>query len=281
MIAAALLAAAALACPGAPVHYSSHRGQTAPWVAAGSGTQRIDGFVYTLAPTLGDSRVRDAGGLTVYAGALHKIAWLPRRWTGTGRSLVVAGRKVDGSGSFRERYPRAAAPQSYPSGLTLPTAGCWRLTLTSGTRRWTLYVRAVEPPSEPRCDPTPVSGGPNPVDSSFTTWIAASPRASRVYGTYSVAVPDVQGAAIYAGGQWPSGANTKVLWLVDEPSGRLQIEGTRLDRFATFRMSVPSAASPSYAYPSIPVIPEPGCWLLTLRTSGRGGVLVMRALAVP
>jgi len=250
-----------------------------PWIAAGSGTRRIDGFLYTLEPTLGDARIRDAAGLTVYAGALHKVAWLPRRWSGTGRFLVVAGRRLDGTGSFRARYPRALSPQSFPSGLRLPTAGCWRLTLTTGSRRWSLHVRAVDPPAEALCDATQVSGGRNPVDPYFTTWIAASPRSTHVYATYSVAVPGIAGAAIYAGGRWPDGANTEVLWLVDRPSGPLQVTGTRLDSSASFALSVRAAASPSYAYPSIPDIPEAGCWLLRLRTSGRGGVLVMHALA--
>jgi hypothetical protein len=175
---------------GAPVHYGAHRGETAPWIAAGTGTQRIDGFLYTLAPTLGDARVRDAAGLTVYAGALHKVAWLPRRWTGTGRVLVIAGRKLDGSGSFRATFPRALAP-------------------------------------------------------------------------------------------WPNGANTKVLWLVDEPGGPLRISGTRLDGHGSFEQTERAAGSPSYAYPSIVVVPEGGCWPLALRTRGRGAVLVMRALAPP
>jgi hypothetical protein len=279
VIAAALMAAAALACPGAPVHYGAHRGETAPWIAAGTGTPRLDGFLYTLEPTLGDARVREAAGLTVYAGALHKVAWLPRRWTGTGRFLTIAGRRVDGAGSFRGRFPRAVAPQFFPSGLRLPTAGCWRLTLTTGSRTWTLYVRAIDRPAAPPCDATPVSGGRNPVDPFFTTWIAASPRSARIFATYSVSVPGVEGAAIYAGGSWPEGGSTKVLWLVDEPNDPLHVVGARLDGHATFQVSVRAATSPAYAYPSILVLPEPGCWLLILHTSGRGGVVVMRALA--
>jgi hypothetical protein len=269
-------------CAATPVRYGWNReapADASPWIAAGRGQARIVGHLYSYGTTLGDARVRDAAGLTVYAGALHKIAWLPRRWRGTGRVLTIAGRRLDGAGSFRGRYPRALTPQFFPSGVRLPTAGCWRLKLTTGSRRWTLHVRAIDPPAEPPCDATVVRGGPNPVDSFFTTWIAASPRSSRIFASFSVSVPGVEGAAIYAGGKWPNGANTKVLWLVDEPSGALQVIGTRLDRIGTYKLSVSAAASPSYAYPSIPVLPEPGCWLLTLRTSGRGGVVVMRALA--
>jgi hypothetical protein len=275
-----LLTTVALACPATPVSYAAHRGETSPWISAGSGTQRLDGFLYTVKPTLGDRRVREAAGLTLYAGALHKIAWLPRRWEGAGKVLVVVGQRVDGPGSFRLRFPRALAPQFFPSGITLPTTGCWRLTLTSGSRRWTLHARGIERPVEPPCDTTAVATGRNPVDSFFTTWITAAPRPSRIFGTFSVSLPGVEGAAIYAGGRFPDGTtNTKVLWLVDEPSGALRISGTRLDGPGSFEQTVSAAASPSYAYPSILVVPEPGCWLLHLRTSGRGGVVVMRALA--
>lgn len=143
-----------------------------------------------------------------------------------------------------------------------------------------LHVQAIEAPSEPRCDTTPVRHDPNPLDEFFTTWIAATPRPSRIYGTFSVSLPGVEGAAIYAGGRFPDGrTNTKVLWLVDEPSGQLTIAGVRLDAQGSFEQVERAAASPAYAYPSILVVPEAGCWLLKLRTSGRGGVVVMRALA--
>lgn len=284
MILAPLLATAAFAaCPETPVHYGWHReapADIAPWIAAGAGAGRIVGHLYTYEATLGDRRVREAARLTVYAGALHKIAWLPRRWDGTGERLTIAARRLDGPGALTRRYRRALAPQFFPSGITLPTVGCWRLTLTSGTRSWTLHARAIEPPAEPPCDTTTVSHGTNPLDEFFTTWISAAPRRSRIYGTFSVSLPGVEGAAVYAGGRFPDGqTNTKVLWLVDEPNGALRIVGRRLDGQGSFAQTVSAAASPAYAYPSILVVPEAGCWLLKLRTSGRGGVIVMRALA--
>lgn len=284
MFVAPLLATAAIAigCPAAPVHHGWNRDtprtEAAPWVAAGPGQQRIAGFLYAYEPTLGDRRIREASGLVVYAGEQNKIAWVPRRWTGTRAFLVIAGRRLDGPGSFRQRFRRALAPHFFPSGIILPTPGCWRLTLRSGSRRWTLHVRAIERPVEPPCDATAVSRGTNPVDSFFTTWVAATPRSSNIFATFSIAVPGVEGAAIYAGGKWPDGVtNTKVLWLVRDPSGPLSVVGTRLDRYRSFRQSV-RAASPAYAYPSILTVPEAGCWLLKLRTSGRGAVIVVRAL---
>jgi hypothetical protein len=283
VIVAPLLATVALACPATPVHYGWNRespADRAPWIAAGPGQTRIVGHLYTYEETLGDRRVREAGGLTLYAGALHKIAWLPRRWEGTGRTLRVVVERVDGPGRLTYRFPRALAPQFFPSGITLPATGCWRLTLTSGSRRWVLHAHAIDRPAERPCDPTPVRHGTNPVDEFFTTWIAATPGRARIYGTFSVSLPGVEGAAIYAGGRFPDGrTNTKVLWLVDEPSGALTITGRRLDAQGSFEQVERAAASPAYAYPSILVVPEAGCWLLKLRTSGRGGVFVMRAFA--
>ncbi|MEX2646641.1 MAG: hypothetical protein WD249_10295 [Gaiellaceae bacterium] len=283
MLVAPLLATVAFACPATPVHYGWNRetpADAAPWIASGRGETRIVGRLYTFEATLGDRRVREAPGVTLYTGALHKIAWLPRRWEGTGKRLTIAGRRLDGPGAFTRRFQRAVAPQFFPTGLTLPTAGCWQLTLRSNTRRWTLHMQAIEPPSELPCDTTTVRHGTNPVDEFFTTWIAATPRQSRIFGTFSVSLPGVEGGAIYAGGRFPDGrTNTKVLWLVDEPSGQLTITGVRLDAQGSFEQVERAAASPAYAYPSILVVPEAGCWLLKLRTSGRGGVVVMRALA--
>lgn len=276
MIVAPLLATVAFACPATPVHYGWNRespADAAPWIAAGRGQTRLVAHLYTYEGTLGDRRVREAPGLTLYAGALHKIVWRPRRWTGTGKRLTIAGQRLDGPGAFTRRFRRALSPQFFPSGVTLPSAGCWRLTLTSGSRRWQLHVQAIEPPGEPPCDTTALASGPNPVDPVFTTWVAATPTRARIFATVSVSLAGVEGAAIHTGGR-------KVLWLVDRPDGLLHLTGLRLDRpAAELRQTVSPAASPGYAYPSRLVVPEAGCWLLKLRTSGRGGVVVMRALA--
>lgn len=63
MGAVSLLASAVLAagCPSAPVSYGVNAErplESAPWVAAGAGSQRIVGFVYTYEPSLGDARIR-------------------------------------------------------------------------------------------------------------------------------------------------------------------------------------------------------------------------------
>ena len=275
MIVAPLLATVALACPATPVHYEwSRLSANPPWVVAGSGPRRLVAqLLAAYEPTLRDRRVREAPGLTLYAGTQYKVGWLPARWDGLGRRLIVVAERLDGPERVRYRFPRALSPRFFPSGITLPTAGCWRLTLTSGSRRWVLHAQAIEPPAESPCDTTAVRSGPNPVDPAFTSWVEASPRRARIFAAISVSLPAVEGAAIHTGGR-------KVLWLVDRPSGLLHLRGTRLDGQAHhLRLSVGPASSPSYAFPSRVVVPEPGCWLLRARTAGRGGVIVIRALA--
>lgn len=283
MLAVAVSAAVFAACPATAVHYgpiADAPSENAPWVAAGPGTRRIVGAVYAYADTLGDSRVRKARGLVLYAGRAAKIAWMPRR--ASGEYLVVDGRRLDGIGSFRARYRRALSPRFYPSGITIPTVGCWRLTLRTGGRRWSLVVEAVEPPPQRRCDPTPVEQRPHPLDPFFEHWIAAEPSQARMTATFSVRIDGIEGAATYARGRFPNGANTKVLWMLDRPIDSvrqrdLSIVGWRLDGPGDFSQTARENSPGQGLFPSHLVIPSAGCWLLTLRVGPIGGVVVLRA----
>jgi hypothetical protein len=267
-------------CGAARVQYGANGFNRAPWVAAGRRAGRLDGFLLaSYSETLGDARVREARGLTLYVGRMYKIGWLPRTWPANMRYLIVEARRIDGPGAFRQRFHRAASPRFFPSGLTLPTSGCWRLTLRSAGRRWTLDVEAIEPPATPRCDTTSVEDGPNPVDEFFTRWVSLTPRSSRIYATFSVWVDGIDGAAMYAGGRWPNGANTKILWIVgDPPGGLLELRGLRLDAQGSFQQTARQVL-PAHAYPSIVVVPDPGCWLVHAQNGSRGGVLAIRVLS--
>lgn len=280
---APFLAAFALAsgCPAAQVHHGVNAqapNDPAPWVAAGRGATRLVGHLYSpFSETLGDERVREADGLVLYAGRRYKVAWLPRRWSGTAELLVIEGTRLDGPGSFSSRYRRAISPRFYPSDVTVPTVGCWRITLRTGSLRWTLHILAIEPPGELRCDANSVGSGANPVDPGVTgRWVAAFPASTGING--GLFIPGVDGAAIYAGGRWPDGANTKILWRTAGILGGLRISATRLDGSETFQQLLAPDTVPRGLYPSIVNVPVPGCWLLTLRGDGRGGVMVVRAL---
>jgi len=281
---APLLAAAALAsgCPADQVHYGVNAeapNDPAPLVAAGRGATRLVGRLYSpYSATLGDERVREANGLVLYAGRQYKIAWLPRRWSGAAEFLAIEGTRLDTPGSFSGRYRRAISPRFYPSDLTVPEPGCWRITLRTGSLRWTLQLLAIEPPEGLRCDATAVGSGANPVDPGVTgEWVAATPSSTGING--GLVIPGVDGAAIYAGGRWPDGQNTKVLWRTAGIESGLRISAIRLDGKERFQQTLAPVAVPRGLYPSIVNVPVPGCWLLTLRGAGRGGVIVVRALA--
>ncbi|MGH2458256.1 MAG: hypothetical protein ACRDIY_05250 [Chloroflexota bacterium] len=88
---------------------------------------------------------------------------------------------------------------------------------------------------------------------------------------------------MHAGGKFPDGATIKVLWIVDNPyaANGLVIEGRRLDGDGTFRQDLSSPGSSSSGesdslrsatqgfpdeFPSIPNVPAPGCWRITIRS---------------
>jgi hypothetical protein len=92
------------------------------------------------------------------------------------------------------------------------------------------------------------------------------------------------GALLYAGGRTPEGGNTKVLWRSTRdaslPSGDLVLRGTQLDGHGSFRTTL-QEVSPSGHWPSIVVVPNPGCWLFTVRIGGQpgaAGILVARVV---
>ena len=117
------------------------------------------GWLYSYDDHLADARVNRSERLVLYAGKQQKIGWFSRKWGG--RLLTVVGRRTDGSGSFRQRFRATVGVGWYPSGLRIPEAGYWKLTLR--TEGWVrqLVAEAIEPPTEATCDSTPVpASGP-------------------------------------------------------------------------------------------------------------------------
>jgi hypothetical protein len=264
---------AAPSCPATLVRYGVTRESprdTAPWVAAGPGRTRLVGLLYPYGRLLGDARVRLAPGFTLYAGRMEKIAWVPHSWGDDwGRYLAIEGQRLDGSGTFRERFRRAVAPQFYPSGVTIPSVGCWRLTLRSGRRSVSVVVHAIEAPAEPRCDLSEVK----------PEGIPATPASSGIVAGWSWQTAD-GGALMYVGGKTPEGGNTKVLWRVERGyTSTVRLRGSRIDaEGGDFDATLPAVNLPGL-FPSTVVVPTSGCWLLTIRTGGIGGVIVFRAVA--
>jgi hypothetical protein len=261
---------AAPACPAAPVHWEwNARAKGVPWIAAGPAKSRLEGVLFSYR-YLGDGRVNQSEGVVLRAGRAEKIAWYSKKWGGS--RVTLTGKRLDGSGSFRQVFGASLGAGWYPSGITVPAAGCWQLTLKTGgwTRR--LVVEAVDPAPEGTCDATPVGAG---------GWAAVNPARAGVSGAWPWRTEDNR-ALLYAGGRSPDGTNAKVLWRGRRLGGELVVLGSRLDGQATFRQAFKGAGGQPGYWPSIIVVPEAGCWLLTVRIvgqTGAAGIIVARVLA--
>lgn len=83
---------------------------------------------------------------------------------------------------------------------------------------------------------------------------------------------------MYTGGRTPDGGNTKVLWRAERAQESfVEIFGRRLDAAGSFEQRLQEVSPPRF-FPSILAVPSPGCWLLTVRSGGVGGVIVFRAV---
>jgi hypothetical protein len=62
-----------------------------------------------------------------------KVLWVALRKAGP--TLAIHGRRLDGTGSFAAVYPAAIGGGQFPSYVEVPGAGCWRVTVSSGSLR--------------------------------------------------------------------------------------------------------------------------------------------------
>ncbi len=268
-------------CLAALVHYEQNRGlgggTTAqlPWIATGPAATRLVGYLWSYTAGLADGRVNRSPRLVLHAGVRHKVLWHPRK--GGGIRLQIVARRLDGPGSFTGRFGPASVPGSgagivFASALTFPASGCWELTLRTGALRRTVVVEVVGPAAPETCDATPV-------DESGS--ITLTPPRARLAAAWGWRTPD-GGALLYVGGRTPDGGNTKVLWRTTSllVSGELVLRGTQLDGAGSFSQTL-REVNPRGYWPSIVVIPNPGCWLLAVRIGGHpraAGILVARVV---
>lgn len=262
--------AASSSCQANVVRYEwNKRAGGVPWISASGGKSRLEGYHYQYREYLGDGRVNRSERVVLRAGRPEKIGWFSTTWGGS--RLRVMGKRLDGPGAFSQRFRATPGAGFYPSGVRFPTPGCWQLTLRTQGWLYRVVVEAVDPAPRDTCDATPVN------ESGFTRLV---PARSRISAAWSWRTED-GGALLYAGGRTPDGGNTKVLWRSTRSGGLLVLRGTQLGGIGAFRETF-GEVSPRGHWPSIVVVPNPGCWLLTVRISGQAGaagIVVARVLS--
>ena len=128
-------------CPATHVHSPPSAAAPAPisglaWVQA---SRALAGVLFTWN---GSPALELPTGGAWRNGSTAKVLWWPRR--AGGRSLTIRGRSLDaGGGTFIQKF--SAASSGYPSIVDIPSAGCWRIDVTTGTLHGTVVVRAVAP----------------------------------------------------------------------------------------------------------------------------------------
>jgi hypothetical protein len=80
-------------------------------------------------------------------GLSQKIPWYARPGSAVGRSLVITGTRLTPRPvrSFKQEF--RAAGRVFPTIISPPSAGCWRLVFTSGSVTSTLKVLVTRPGS--------------------------------------------------------------------------------------------------------------------------------------
>jgi len=139
------------ACEATPVHKDPNpRLGTARWIALTPSSAGL----YAIGSVSIDSEGTEA---SIYPGSFYpggagtKIMWVPTRLERIGTSLVIIGKRLDRSGSFRqvERVAYGQTPPLvgplFPSIVNIPSPGCWMLTLRTGRAAGISVFRALEP----------------------------------------------------------------------------------------------------------------------------------------
>jgi hypothetical protein len=139
------------ACEASPVHKDPNpRLGTARWI----GLTPSSAGLYAIGSVSVDPDGMEA---SIYPGSFYpggagtKIMWVPTRREQIGTSLVIIGKRLDRSGSFRqvERVAYGQTPPLvgplFPSIVNIPSPGCWMLTLRTGRVAGISVFRALEP----------------------------------------------------------------------------------------------------------------------------------------
>jgi hypothetical protein len=155
-------------CAASAVQTARYPGWSAapriPWIETKN--RRIAGFLFFAGNGTGpDSLLHTHGQMP--GGSATKILWYVRA-PGGNRRLTLEGRRMGGADTMRQEFPEASPPKNYPSIVTIPVAGCWKLSLKSGQVRGTVVMQVVDAATiggqqhprtlTPRASPSPRGG---------------------------------------------------------------------------------------------------------------------------
>jgi len=134
------------------------------------------------------------------------------------------------------------------------------------------------------CATTPIQTKPFPGVLRDLRWIAAAPLSAGItghlfYGHHARGTA----ADMHVHGMMPYGGTTKILWVISHGNvaGTITIEGRNPDGPGRTRQVFPAAgggAVPGSQYPSIIVVPTPGCWRFYLRSGSVVGAVTLRVV---
>jgi hypothetical protein len=138
-----LAALVASACISAPVSYATPPDRGAPsipWIHAGP----IFGYLFYYGAS-GPWKTQPDRVLITTRGGIPggyqtKILWHVRG--GRSGRVTIVGRRLDAPGRFRQRFP-AIGGGYVPSIVSVPTPGCWRISVISGRRVGRFALLAV------------------------------------------------------------------------------------------------------------------------------------------
>jgi hypothetical protein len=123
-----------------------------PWIAGRPRSTGLVGLVWFFSPEWNPTgRARIWAGGRAPDGANTKMLWVflgDEAADRAGDDLRVVGRRLDGPGRFSDSfagvgYEGSDGAPSYASIIDIPRPGCWRLTLTTGSLRATVDMRAI------------------------------------------------------------------------------------------------------------------------------------------
>lgn len=138
------------ACDASAVHYrtdprSPDGVHGIPWIA--STNTGFHGYLFYFGGTRW-ARTRPAR-VRIFTTRAHvkvnpKVLWVARHPSSA--TLKIVGTRLDGPGSFAATYPAAIGGRQFPSYVLIPAAGCWRVSLRSGSAHGSVVIAASDKP---------------------------------------------------------------------------------------------------------------------------------------